>query len=290
MLSTSSRIRVLLMVAALTFFTIPALAAAEGHFERTLQISGAANVQLETGSGSIDVHSGSSNEVRIAGHIKISEWFGGDAEEKVKRLESNPPIQQSGNDVRIGHIDDPELKRNVSISYEVVVPQETRLHASSGSGSESVFGISGPVEATTGSGSLKISDIGSGVRAHTGSGSIQIDGRKAAFTRAPAADPFTPAASLEVLTAKPEVAILPSNKPLPDRCGQKPDRADLTFATSKGRCRHRREAGTSKPKGRPPGDGWCTPVRAACSSSCPRTHPSISKRIPGRDPLICLIL
>ena len=40
-------------------------------------------------------------------------------------MEANPPILQSGNDLRIGHIDDPELRRNISISYEVVV-QRTR--------------------------------------------------------------------------------------------------------------------------------------------------------------------
>jgi len=50
----------------------------------------------------------------------------GNAEAKIKRLEDNPPIQQSGNDIRIGHIDDPELRHNISISYEVTVPAENR--------------------------------------------------------------------------------------------------------------------------------------------------------------------
>ncbi len=81
--------------------TLPASASARGQFDRTLHVTGSVNLQVETGSGSIDVTTGSSNEVKVIGRIYASEWFGGNAEERVKRLESNPPIQQSGNDIRI---------------------------------------------------------------------------------------------------------------------------------------------------------------------------------------------
>jgi Putative adhesin len=153
--------------------------AAEGSFDRTLQVRGPVNLQIETGSGSIHVRSGSSNEIHVTGLIRSSDWLGF-AEDAIKRLEQNPPIQQSGNDIRIGHIDDPELRHKVSISYEVVTPANTQLHSSTGSGSQELSGIAGPVEANAGSGSLKISEIASGVRAHTGSGSIEINGAKAA--------------------------------------------------------------------------------------------------------------
>ena len=77
----------------------------------------------------------------------------------------NPPIQQSGNQIRIGHIDDPELRHNISISYEVVVPAETDLRVQSGSGDQKVEGIRGPLEVSSGSGGLKISAIGDRVHA-----------------------------------------------------------------------------------------------------------------------------
>ncbi|HKW17857.1 MAG TPA: DUF4097 family beta strand repeat-containing protein [Terriglobales bacterium] len=170
--------RHLLVFAAplLVLCSLPSFGSARGEFERTLQVSGAVDLQLETGSGSIDVHRGGSNQVRVVGHIYASEWFDSNADAKVKKLENNPPIQQSGNDIRIGHIDDPELKRNISISYEVTVPASTQLRASSGSGSQQISDISGPVEANTGSGSVKISGIGGGVHTQTGSGSVDIDG------------------------------------------------------------------------------------------------------------------
>ena len=59
---------------------------------------------------------GGSGEVQVHGRIRIGEWFGGNAEERIKRLEANPPIQQSGNQIRIGHIDDPELRHSCQIA------------------------------------------------------------------------------------------------------------------------------------------------------------------------------
>src|SRR6478672_4796798 len=137
-----------------------ALAYAEGSFHRTLQVTGPVNLDVSTGSGSIQIRTGASNQLEVTGHIKTHDWLGGNGEEKVKQLEANPPIQQSGNIIRIGHIDDSELRRNVSISYELVVPAETQLHSQTGSGSQVIDGINGIVETSAGSGGVKISNIG----------------------------------------------------------------------------------------------------------------------------------
>jgi hypothetical protein len=155
----------------------PALAAAasEGSFQRTLQVTGPVNFDLTTGSGSVTIRTGSSSQVEVTGHIKAANWFAGDVEGRIKRIEANPPIQQSGNDIRIGHIDDTELLHNISISYDLVVPAETQLHSHTGSGNQSVDGLHGRIEIESGSGGLRISDIGDAVRAETGSGDIAID-------------------------------------------------------------------------------------------------------------------
>jgi hypothetical protein len=164
------------IVASLTCMQpVTAAASSEGLFQRTLQVNGPVNLDLATGSGSVNVRTGSSSQVEITGHIKATNWFGGDADERVKRIEANPPIQQSGNDVRIGHMDDRELLHNISISYDLVVPAETELHSHSGSGGQSVEGLRKQVEVESGSGSLKISDIGDTVHAETGSGDIEIN-------------------------------------------------------------------------------------------------------------------
>jgi len=154
--------------------------AAEGRFARTLQVSGAVELEVQTGSGTIDVRTGDSSSVRITGTIRATRgWFdSADAEHKVHYLETNPPIEQHGNIIKIGHIEDEELKRDISISYEIVTPVETSLRSSSGSGEQNVSGVRGPVEASSGSGSLRLTNIGDMVRASTGSGHISVEGVK----------------------------------------------------------------------------------------------------------------
>jgi len=158
---------------------IPAIAA-DGHFDRTLKVSGAVELEVQTGSGNIDVRPGNTSTVHVTGTIKANgSWFGSsDAEQKVHYLETNPPIEQHGNIIKIGHIEDHELTRNISISYEIVTPAETRLRSSSGSGEETISGLRGPVEASSGSGNVKLNNIGDAVRASTGSGQINVENVK----------------------------------------------------------------------------------------------------------------
>jgi len=164
-----------LMIAGLVVATpLPAAASAEGSFQRSLRVSGPVDLDITTGSGNINVRTGGNDTVEVIGHIRVSDWFG-HPEEKVQRLESNPPIQQSGNSIHIGHITDPELRRNVTISYDVTVPSQSSLKSHSGSGSQNVEGIHGPLEVSSGSGSLKISSIGDTVHAETGSGEIDVE-------------------------------------------------------------------------------------------------------------------
>jgi DUF4097 and DUF4098 domain-containing protein YvlB len=138
---------------------------------------------VSTGSGNISVRAGDSSNVHINGTIKAGKsWHldEAEAERKVRYLESNPPIEQHGNFIRIGRIEDRELARNISISYDVVVPAGTRLRSQTGSGSQLVQGIQGPVKASIGSGSVKVENIGDEVRAETGSGDVQVDSVKGA--------------------------------------------------------------------------------------------------------------
>jgi putative adhesin len=152
-------------------------AQAEGSFDRTLNVSGAVDLDVQTGSGHITVRAGNASTVSIHGIIHVREnWRGSkSAEQKVREIESNPPIQQTGNVVRIGHLEDPELRRNVSIAYEITTPAESKARLNTGSGRVTIEGIRGPVNATTGSGGMNISQVAGDVRAHTGSGRIELD-------------------------------------------------------------------------------------------------------------------
>jgi DUF4097 and DUF4098 domain-containing protein YvlB len=162
-----------------------ALAAdATGSFSRTLSVSGTPEVSISTGSGHINVHAGNTNSVVIEGRIKANDnwtsWFGGggnlSADERIKRIEANPPIVQTGNFITIGKIEDSELRQNISISYDVTVPATTRLQSKTGSGGVEIDSLQGPVRAASGSGGIRVSRISNDVYLNTGSGGIQLDG------------------------------------------------------------------------------------------------------------------
>jgi hypothetical protein len=156
---------------------------AEGSFQRTVTVSGSPDVEVVSGSGSIEVRQGTAGRVEIAGRINANDSWGWrrsqlSAEERVKRLEGTPPVEQRGKTVRIGHIEQEELRDGVSISYVVTVPRGTTLRTTTGSGSQEID-VDGSVEAHSGSGSLRIRRAG-GLRASTGSGSVTAESIDAA--------------------------------------------------------------------------------------------------------------
>ncbi len=96
-------------------------------------------------------------------------------------VESNPPIQQNGNSIRIGYDLPEDVRRHVSISYEITVPADTSVQAHSGSGSLGVEGVRAEVQAQTGSGDIRVRDVGGRSHVQTGSGSIRAENVAAPF-------------------------------------------------------------------------------------------------------------
>jgi hypothetical protein len=150
----------------------------EGAFERTLKATGAVDLEVQSGSGSIKIEPGAAGSVRVAARLKAdSSWLaGGDVEKRIRQIEQNPPIEQQGNVIRIGRFPDSDLARNISIGYEITVPAATKLAAHTGSGSIVVGAIAGPATIKSGSGSVTIGRVGGNVEASTGSGSIKVEG------------------------------------------------------------------------------------------------------------------
>ena len=148
----------------------------KGSFERSLKVSGPVDIDLLTGTGDVTIRPGEAGAVRIRGKIQAHDnWGDSDAEKKVRYLEQNPPIEQDGNHLRIGHLEDRALTRNVSIDYELEVPVETQVSSTTGSGDISVEGIRGPVNAKSGSGDMKFRSLHSDVNLKTGSGDARLE-------------------------------------------------------------------------------------------------------------------
>jgi len=167
------------LVVLVAICPMSAYAATEGSFDRTLNVSGTVYLDVSTGSGSIDIRRGASNRVEVHGRIRAGDswwWPSRDSDEIVRRLEANPPIEQSGQTIRIGRVPDQDRFQNVSIRYEIVVPAQSNIRSRSGSGHQTIDGVEGRVEASTGSGGITVREIRGDLDANTGSGSISATG------------------------------------------------------------------------------------------------------------------
>ncbi|HYP13967.1 MAG TPA: DUF4097 family beta strand repeat-containing protein [Bryobacteraceae bacterium] len=162
----------------LTAIAVPALAfQAQGSFERTIPAGGSVELDLRTDSGGIVVTQGSGGSVHVRAILKAHRGNGvpHDVESRIREIERNPPIEQNGNRIRIGHFPQPHALRGISMRLEVQTPARTKLVANADSGGIRVDGLAGPVECATDSGGIEISRIGGDVRAHADSGGIRID-------------------------------------------------------------------------------------------------------------------
>ncbi len=158
-------------------------AAAEGDFERTLNVGGGVvDLQVATGSGDVTVRRGGSGSVRITGRISVGRRDS-NPESTLQMIQNDPPIEQNGNRIRIGRNtdDDDDLMQYVSIDYEIVVPEGTSLDVNTGSGDLEIRGLGARVEVTTGSGDIELADIGGEVEARTGSGDIEAENIAGSF-------------------------------------------------------------------------------------------------------------
>ncbi len=146
---------------------------ARGTFERSLTVDGPVDLSVRTGSGDIEVRTGEDGRVRVVGRITGPRLSNSDAADRVKGIEAAPPIEQTGNVLRIGDTRNDPRYRDISISYELIVPPNTQVNAQTGSGDQTIGRVTRAVRAHTGSGDIHIEGAGGGLEARTGSGDIQ---------------------------------------------------------------------------------------------------------------------
>ena len=169
------------LAVALTLATGVAAASEQGHFQKTFQVTGAADLQVYTQSGDITIRPGSAGTVSVTGRIHVGDsWIlgiGNNRKEEVHEIENNPPLSQNGNSIRIDYVN----RRNISIDYEITAPPDTRVRTKSGSGDQTIEGMQAGVEIETGSGDVKLDNLAGEIRIHTGSGNVQARGAAGSF-------------------------------------------------------------------------------------------------------------
>lgn len=193
----SVRIPAVFLIVVLAGVTQPACVAGlggeRGTFDRTLTVTGPVRLEVETGSGNITLRRGPAGSVHIVGDFQVGSWLWGDAREHAQRLAQNPPIEQRDNLILVGSGAGRELLRHVHLSFEITVPEDTEVAATTASGQQNIRDVKGPVRVTSASGSvtvenvakdatvaaasggLTLRDVGGNLRSSTASGSQTIE-------------------------------------------------------------------------------------------------------------------
>ncbi|MGD0988582.1 MAG: DUF4097 family beta strand repeat-containing protein [Candidatus Sulfotelmatobacter sp.] len=155
---------------ALLASTVAAASTPQGSFERTFQVTGSVDLAVQTRSGDITIRSGPAGTVSIRGKIYVGDhWLFGNRHTDVSDIETNPPVRQDGNNIRIDYVN----VRDITVDYEITVPEDTTIHSHSGSGDMTIEGTRGNADLQSGSGDLKLSRLTGEIRLQTGSGDVQ---------------------------------------------------------------------------------------------------------------------
>ena len=150
--------------------SLAGFASVAGTFDRSFQVNGPVDLEVLTRSGDITVRNGTAGTVSI--HAKIHSgvsWLGGDHKAEVQELQNNPPIRQNGNSIRIDYVH----FSNISVDYEITVPENTAVRTHTGSGDQTVEGLKGNIDLESGSGDLKLARLSGEMRFQTGSGNVR---------------------------------------------------------------------------------------------------------------------
>ncbi|MGO8793990.1 MAG: DUF4097 family beta strand repeat-containing protein [Candidatus Sulfotelmatobacter sp.] len=158
------------LIFVLLVSTFAAASTPQGHFEKTFQVSGPVDLEVQTHSGDIIVRSGPAGSVTVRGKIYVGDhWLFGNRHVDVSDIEQRPPVRQDGNSVHIDYVD----AHDISIDYEITVPEDTAVRTRSGSGDQTIEGVRGNADLQSGSGDLRLANLTGEIRLQTGSGDIR---------------------------------------------------------------------------------------------------------------------
>lgn len=167
-ISRSSFLAIALVV--LLASTFAAASTPQGHFEKTFQVGGPVDLEVQTRSGDIIVRSGPSGSVSIRGKIYVGDrWLLGNRHTDVSDIEQHPPLRQEGNSIHIDYVN----VRDISVDYEITVPADTTVRTHSGSGNQTIEDTHGNADLQSGSGDMKLSRLTGEIRLQTGSGDVR---------------------------------------------------------------------------------------------------------------------
>lgn len=144
-----------------------------GSFDRSLDVSGPIRLEVANVSGDVSIVGSGDGKVHVHGDVRVGGFGFGNPQERLNEIVSSPPLELKGDTLRIGR--DASRLHNVSIAYQIEVPQSTTVTSASVSGSETARDILGSVQLVSVSGSIRAHNIGSDSKLVSTSGSVEVE-------------------------------------------------------------------------------------------------------------------
>ena len=165
-------------VLLLAELAIAAPAAAQRFpFERSYDVGTSPVIDVSTTRGKISVRIGEPGRVIVTGAATVRVGVNSplNAVDLARKVAENPPIEQSGDRLRLRSPSDSSDSRAMTVNYDVRVPPNARVVAVSDSGAIDVRDLAGHVEVRTQSSAILLMSLGS-ADVETGSGAVRLDG------------------------------------------------------------------------------------------------------------------
>lgn len=169
-----------LVVGVLVLSTLAIAAPATAQrfaFERTYDVGSSPIIDVSTNRGKISVRVGEPGRVTVSGAatVRLGLTAPVNAVDLARKVAEKPPIEQTGDRLRLRSPSGPGEERAMTVNYDLRVPPNTRVVAVSDSGAIDVRDVAGQVEVRTQSSAIALMSLGA-ADVETGSGDVRIDG------------------------------------------------------------------------------------------------------------------
>ena len=128
---THKNLALAVAVVVLPLIGCSSIAAEEQTVTRILETgSGVVEISILDGTGATtSISTGDAQRVVVEATITgfMSRWGGDRIRKRVEELLQNPPIEQQGNQIKVGDLPW-RVRKDLSISYEITVPPNTNVH------------------------------------------------------------------------------------------------------------------------------------------------------------------
>jgi DUF4097 and DUF4098 domain-containing protein YvlB len=140
----------------------------------TKKIGAGAHIAIQTARGSISVHAGDGDELRVTANKSASDSNESEADRRMEEVKA--VIEQTSDGYRVYPANQKDSDGDVGVDLEVEIPRKASVTATTSRGDITLAGVAGAIDADTHNGDVEIHDAGSDVAVKLEKGDLRITG------------------------------------------------------------------------------------------------------------------